>query len=744
MSEKDSKMLPGDGQDSLGKKILSILDRVPAYNQSVSRIQSLEQSVDAKSMEEKSASSPDSAIDLTEDNKHLCDNSASSLPLDSVFLSSDIIESVLDDVLDSVKRRERKKKREKFTDSEKWNLLRQESTIGWKRILSRNSDEEGGWGFNFISPKGLKLTIKELEKFLKKKKLDIDDLVFEAHKIELNSHPRKKAVLKIGYPLDKIRDLKLPKRLEMERKRKLAQMRAASQPSFKSISEFLASLDQTDCQSYASDDTSFRDLETDDEENMEEDTDRSRDQENSFNISVESVSEEYGLCSQMLDEVIYFDPIFSLKSAFYILLLLQVIHNVVMMSDRPPGPLSLISPNTRIRSLAENMAAVQLTLSSMIHNTASPRSVEKLKIRIADRQGTSCSRAHTPVKFKTDLERLKASRVSVDGNESLRIGKHKVNPERLKDRRSSSSQDYVSEMNTPTSLKIRKPSGSPERPLVKIKLQSPLSVKKTLTKYSKPGSSDKQLKAKKFSIFKTRNRSGRDENAVNFTDKTVGKKLNIRRSSKDPEVINGVDSAVINDSSKKCRSALKIDIDDDMEDLDDEFTQQASATKCLESPQSKMMVVQSASVTPEAAPVRRNIFGPHSPACKDEISPEKGEPQSQRDKEDHDKGVRPASRTQSRVLSNEDAIKAIDAVVTISEIQKEERRLVTSTSSSSPATPLSVTPCPSTTPSLPLLSPHELPEESRSNMTTPSLPSLSPAIRSSQVVYIKVFFGTRQ
>ena len=195
-----------------------------------------------------------------------------------------------------------------------------------------------------------------------------------------------------------------------------------------------------------------------------------------------------------------------------------------MMSVRPPGSLSLISPNTRIKSLAENMAAVQLTLSSMISNTGSPRSVEKLKIKMG--------RAHTPVKTKIDMERLKASRVSLDGHESPRIGKLKITPERLKDRRHSASQDYVSEMNTPTSLKIRKPSGSPERPLGKINKNSH-SVKKS--KSVNPGSSSKQPKAKKFSIFKTRNKSGRDENAVNFTDKTVGKKLSIRRSSKDPD-----------------------------------------------------------------------------------------------------------------------------------------------------------------------------------------------------------------
>ena len=378
-----------------------------------------------------------------------------------------------------------------------------------------------------------------------------------------------------------------------------------------------------------------------------------------------------------------------------------MIHNVVMMSVRPPGSLSLISPNTRIKSLAENMAAVQLTLSSMIHkDRASPRSVEKLKTKIADRK--------TPVKIKTDMERLKTSRVSVD-SESPRIGKLKI---------TSSGQDYVSEMNTPTSLKIRKPSGSPERPLGKMKLQNSHSAKKFSSKANNPGSSSKQPRAKKFSIFKTRNKSGRvDENAVNFTDKTVGKKLSIRRSSKDPDVI-------INGAEPSVTAALKIDIDDDMEDLDDEFTQQTSVNKPLESPQSKMPVMLSSSGTSEAIiPVRRNIFGPHSPACKDEISPEKSS-ESQKNKEDCD-SKRPASRTQSRVLSNEDAIKAIDAVVTISEIQKTtetERRLP-------------VTPCPgSTTPgSLPLLSPHELPEESHSNMTTPSLPSLSPAIRSSQV-----------
>ena len=28
---------------------------------------------------------------------------------------------------------------------------------GWRRILARNSDSDGGWGFNFIAPNGYRL-----------------------------------------------------------------------------------------------------------------------------------------------------------------------------------------------------------------------------------------------------------------------------------------------------------------------------------------------------------------------------------------------------------------------------------------------------------------------------------------------------------------------------------------------------------------------------------------------------------
>ena len=706
MSEKDTKMLPvSDG--NMGEKILSILDRVSCPK---------DKEVDCKSLE-KSASSPDSAIDLTEDNKHLCETT--DYPIDPHSFVNEILSTLIDDVCVEHRRRERKKKKEKFSDTEKWNLIKQETTIGWKRILSRNSDEEGGWGFNFISPTGLKLTVKELEKFLKKKKLDMDDLVFEAHKIELHSYPRKKAKLKMGYPVDKIRDLKLPKKLELERKRKLAQARLASQPTFNSITEFLASLDS---------ETSRGGEESEDDV---EESDKSN-SDSSFNISVESVSEEYGHCSQILEELL---------------------NNVVLMSDL--SSVSLISPRTRIKSLEKNMAEVQLTLSSMLQNST-PKTVERLKIKIADRlPGAS----NTPEKSLPEIERLKAIRVksnqgllttdgtedSCDSSNAQKIGKLKITPERLKERRSSSSHGLVSEINTPTSLKIRKPGPTPDSTKIKIKSPKSQSIRKArlskkrseisgsasiFTKSNKSKVSSEQ-NPKKFSIFKTRNNGeeGREEMAVSFTDKTVGKSLSIRRSSKDSES-KGANMKV------DCTKALQIEIDEDLIDVDDE-------------PSKPVGKVESRHNKNNAnTPVRRKIFGAHSPVYGEELVPEKSVLESQKKNNACDKQARPASRTHSRVLSNEDAMKAIDAVVTLSEIQTEAQpqqnisqkcerlpgdammspALTDRSKQSTPSLP-AATPTP--TPSLPLLSPHETADESHSNMTTPSLPSLSPAIRHS-------------
>ena len=104
MSEKDTKMLPVS-EGNMGEKILSILDRV-SYPK--------DKEVDCKSLE-KSASSPDSAIDLTEDAK-----------VEAETKGEDLVNDLLDDLLTEITqmRRRRKKKRARFTDSEKWGLMK--------------------------------------------------------------------------------------------------------------------------------------------------------------------------------------------------------------------------------------------------------------------------------------------------------------------------------------------------------------------------------------------------------------------------------------------------------------------------------------------------------------------------------------------------------------------------------------------------------------------------------------------
>ena len=117
---------------------------------------------------------------------------------------------------------------------------------------------------------------------------------------------------------------------------------------------------------------------------------------------------------------------------------------------------------------------------------------------------------------------------------------NRITPERLKEKRPSVGNDYVSELNTPTSLKIRKPSGSPERSSqTKPKSQASGSKGKPKGLFDGPseGPPHKQSQrgSKKFSIFKTRNSQDREDNVVQFTDKTVGKCLSIRRGSKEIE-----------------------------------------------------------------------------------------------------------------------------------------------------------------------------------------------------------------
>ena len=792
MSEKDTKML----SNSLDVP-LTVINRVD-ITQGISN-----KEPDAKNLE-KSASSPDSAIDLTEDNKH-CGEFSVSMGESALPVVSAMIDNILEEVFSSTKRRNRKKKKEKFSDSEKWNLIMQCGSIGWKRILARNCDDEGGWGFNFVTPTGLKLTVKELERFLRKKRLDMDDLVFEATNIvEMTQYPRKKAKLKMGYPKYKIRDLKLPKKVEIERKRKLAQARLANRPTFKSVSEFLASLERCDSQNSSCSDGS-RNVEYSDEEYEESDT--------SFSIDEGGENDANIFCKELISECI--EEALSCE------------------------PKAGVNTDTKMKSLEKSIEQVQQRLSKMLEHSPAYRSqkpIEKLKIRLGEKTPADIDGA--PEKTESEVDKLKAFRIKkhipkpedlestpdrkleslkikIGGKGSTEtdnpIEKIVITPERLKERHPSMNNTLTSELNSPTTLKIKLPKDTPER--IKLTIKTPktneCSAKKKKKKIKERRDSEgKELtylkikpivlpstkeeeevdvvsskKPKKYSIFKTRNdgKECRENSPVNFTDNNAKKSLNVRASmvdtgprssdsensdnpviipikkvSSEKENVKDCSVKIKNISiSQKASTSLKIQIDDDEDqDINDEFTQAVQ----LESPHSKVTVVQqSLSSTP---PVRRNIFGPHSPVCKDEISPEKSEsPQHQKNDLPHktevcDKEVKPARRNHSRLLSNEDAILAIDAVVDPSDISKvgtevtedanipllkksqikpaSEYPLISpqSTDRSRLTTPSLPGPVPTPTPSLPMLSPHDGNEDySHSNMTTPSLPSLSPAVR---------------
>ena len=124
--------------------------------------------------------------------------------------------------------------------------------------------------------------------------------------------------------------------------------------------------------------------------------------------------------------------------------------------------------------------------------------------------------------------------------------------------------------------------------------------------------------------------------------------------------------------STELRDASEIDL------VEDEFSAEQGAlvspskVHILDSPNSKLRVLDQYSpeknLTP--SPGRKLVFGLHSPVCKDEIRQDKiCFDQYQLDfnpetiKNEPDCFPKPGLRTHGRVISCEDAIKAIDAVL---------------------------------------------------------------------------------
>ncbi len=74
--------------------------------------------------------------------------------------SHEVVDSIIAALLHSVAeaatgtrpspRKKKTKRGEPRSDSDRWDQLKECGVSGWKRILARNSDSDGGWGFNFV------------------------------------------------------------------------------------------------------------------------------------------------------------------------------------------------------------------------------------------------------------------------------------------------------------------------------------------------------------------------------------------------------------------------------------------------------------------------------------------------------------------------------------------------------------------------------------------------------------------
>ena len=124
MSAKDTKMIPPDDSGG-GEGVLGCGLEVGVEVGGGSEVGC---QVDRGGME-KVASSPDSAIDLTEDAK-----------VEAETKAEDLVSELLDELLGEVTqmRRRRKKKRARFTDSEKWGLMKVMAMARSKVFMQKN------------------------------------------------------------------------------------------------------------------------------------------------------------------------------------------------------------------------------------------------------------------------------------------------------------------------------------------------------------------------------------------------------------------------------------------------------------------------------------------------------------------------------------------------------------------------------------------------------------------------------
>ena len=397
-----------------------------------------------------------------------------------------------------------------------------------------------------LSLPGVRLTARELEKFLKKRKLTMEELSFVAKSEGAgeSGYPRKKAKLKMGYPKFKMRDLKLSKAEEIARRKLQSQTRLkekmAEWGEFKSISEYLASLDN-------SQNSSCSDLSrwTSD---PDPDSDCDLSEETSQTICTE-------LLAECLDRACEGD--ISLNSS---------------SSSLEEEDSSTAAKDVRILCLERSIEEVKQRLTGMMHKESQDSShkqqpIGKLVItpeRLKNNCGISQTTKNSP-KLK-----IKLPRETSESPDSIKLTiktpkavANKVVVAKLKKKKKEKSEENKNSEDSPSQL---------------------AQVEKVAVNGKLP---------KKYSIFKTRNDSREQSpSLVKFTDKNARKSLNIRKSLDEapdtPPQVGELRLQEENVSSPEVPLRIVIDNESSEDgDLQDEFAR----TVKQESPRGKVISV---------------------------------------------------------------------------------------------------------------------------------------------------------
>ena len=368
------------------------------------------------------------------------------------------------------------------------------------------------------------------------------------------SYPRKKAKLKMGYPKFKMRDLKLSKAEEIARRKLQSQTRLkekmAEWGEFKSISEYLASLD-------TSQNSSCSDL-----SRLASDQDSDCDQ-------VEE-NESKLICAELVAECIA-----------------MAVEGNASLNSSSSG-LEDESPTTakdnRILSLERSIEEVKQRLTGMMHKesqdtpqkvklSTKDRPIKKLVIT-PERLKSNCAISQSQNKNSPKLK-IKLPRDTAESPESIKLT--------IKTPKAVANKVVVTKLKK----KKREKSGESKDSEEATSPSAQIVTEKSVLNGKLP---KKYTSEKKYSIFKTRNESREQSpSMVKFTDKNARKSLNIRKSLDEapdtPPQVGDLRNQEENAASPEIPLKIVIDTESSEEgDLQDEFAR----TVKQESPRGKV------------------------------------------------------------------------------------------------------------------------------------------------------------